>query len=874
MVRSNGFYLQDPTPDASDATSEAIFVFTSSAPSVAVGNAVTVSGTVSEFRPGGSSGTNNLTTTQITSSSITVQSASNALPTAIVLGTGGRAIPTEVIEDDATGNIETSNTFDPAQDGIDFFESLEGMRVQINNPIATSPTNRFGEIWVLADNGSGATGRTSRGGSVIRPTDFNPERIQIDDALITGAPAAVDVGAQLGTITGVVNYSFNNYEVLNTAPLTVTAVSPLQKEVTSLLPRTNQLTVGTFNVENLDPSDGTAKFNALAGLIVNNLQSPDILSLEEIQDDNGATNDSVVDAATTYNTLIAAISAAGGPTYEFRQINPVDDQDGGEPGGNIRVGFLFNPNRVGFVDRLGGTATTNTTITSADGQPQLSVNPGRIEPTNSAFNDSRKPLVGEFIFNGQTVFVVANHFNSKGGDQPLFGPSQPPVLNSEAQRRQQAQIVNDFVDKILTVNPNANVMVVGDLNDFQFSEPLNILKRIPGGTDTPILNNLVDSLPQNERYTYNFQGNAQVLDHILVSNNLLGRLDGYDIVHVNSEFANQNSDHDPSVARFNLATSLTSATVSLQATDPTAAEAGSEAGTFRLTRSGNSTASQLTVSYTIATGAGQATSGTDYTALTGTATIAAGAAFVDVVVSPIDDSAIEGDEAVTLTLTDGTAYELGSGTSATVTIADNDRVIVVDQTLSGSDGPNTLTGGEGNDTLLGLGGNDALTGGEGNDVVNGGAGSDALSGGVGADRFIFAGATRAAALQTSLVQSLDRVSDFSFSQSDRFQLDFDNNLMTANLPKRMFHAGRQSDRNLTAAVRSAYADKNQRQRKDQVLGANEAVLFNFKGKTYLSVNDRAKGFAPNRDFVVNVTGLELKAGDRRAGALAVADYFA
>jgi predicted extracellular nuclease len=141
---------------------------------------------------------------------------------------------------------------------------------------------------------------------------------------------------------------------------------------------------------------------------------------------------------------------------------------------------LFNPSRVTFVDRPGGTPTTPTTVNSVSGAPELSASPGRIDPTNAAFNSSRKPLVGEFLFNGQQVFVIANHFNSKGGDQPLFGPSQPPVLSSETQRRQQAQIVNDFVDSILAVDANANVIVAGDLNDFQFSEPLNVIRGIPG----------------------------------------------------------------------------------------------------------------------------------------------------------------------------------------------------------------------------------------------------------------------------------------------------------------------------------------------------------------------------------------------------------
>ena len=531
VIASNGFYLQDPNPDANDATSEGIFVFTFSAPTVQVGDSILVNGTVSEFRPGGSA--NNLTITQIISPAITKLSSGNALPTATVLGNGGRAIPNQIISNDAaSGNVENAGTtFDPAQDGIDFYESLEGMLVQVNNPVATSPTANFGtseEIWVLADNGANATSRTSRGGSLITANDFNPERIQIDDLNNSSVLLPnVNVGAQLGSITGVVSYDFNNYEVLVSNAPTVVQPSTLQKEVTNLTGSATQLTVATFNVENLDPSDTT--FNAIASAIVANMKSPDIINLEEIQDNNGATNNGTVDANITLQTLINAIAAAGGPTYEYRQINPVNNQDGGEPGGNIRVAFLFNPNRVSFVE---GSLQRLTDSNLTDGD---------------AFASSRKPLVGKFVFNGQEVTVIGNHLNSKGGDQPLFGPNQPPNLNSEVQRTQQATIVKDFVQGLLATNPNANVVVAGDLNDFEFSNPLSILES--GG-----LNTLIETLPANERYTYNFQGNAQTLDHILVSNNLSSNLDGFDVVHINSEFADQISDHDPIVARFNLTT--------------------------------------------------------------------------------------------------------------------------------------------------------------------------------------------------------------------------------------------------------------------------------------------------------------------------------
>jgi uncharacterized protein len=537
----NGFYMQDPTPDADVATSEAIFVFTSSAPTVNVGDDVRVGGRVSEFRPGGASSTN-LTTTELTSPTITVLSSGNSLPAPMVIGLGGRTPPNMVIDDDATGSVETSGSFDAATDGIDFYESLEAMRVQVNNALAVGPRNPFGEIPVVGDNSADAGIDTVRGGVVIRSDDFNPERIQLDDTIM--ATPVVNVADGFTTpVVGVMDYSFGNFKLNITAPLT-RVDGGLQQEVTRL-PIDQEIVVGTYNVENLDPTDGT--FARHADLIVNHLRSPDVLAIEEIQDNDGAANTTVTDASATWNGLIAAIEAAGGPTYQFRQIDPVDDQDGGEPGGNIRVGFLFRTDRgVSFIDRPGGGSTTPTTVIGQPSGPQLSFSPGRVDPANPAWANSRKPLAGEFRMRGKKVFVIANHFNSKGGDEPLFGRFQPPTRSSEVQRHAQAQVVNDFIDQIRAADPNANVIVLGDINDFEFSQTVDILE---GG----VLTSLMDTLPKAERYSYDFEGNSQVLDQILVSNTMLANFPiDYDPVHVNSEFSDQASDHDPQVARLDL----------------------------------------------------------------------------------------------------------------------------------------------------------------------------------------------------------------------------------------------------------------------------------------------------------------------------------
>lgn len=550
VKRTSSFWIEDPTPDGDPATSEGLLVFGSStAALVAVGDLVKIRGTVTEFRPGGAAGVANLTTTELTSPSlVTKLSSGNPLPGPTVIGAGGRVPPTTVIEDDASGSVETSGVFDPANDGIDFYESLEGMRVQVNNAVASGPTNRFGEISLLADGGASAGIRTARGGIVIRPSDFNPERIITDDLLVS-APAVKAGDGFTSPVIGVLDYSFGNFKLLVTSALTPVS-GGLAREVTRA-PTDHEIVVGTYNVENLDPGDGPAAFEGHADIIVNNLRSPDLLGIEEIQDNDGAANTDVTDASVTWNMLISAIKAKGGPDYQFRQIDPLPNQDGGEPGGNIRVGFLFRTDRgLSFIDRPGGNATTPTQVVSTPSGPQLSLSPGRVDPNNSAWSTPegvRKPLAGEFRARGKKLFVIVNHWKSKTGDQPLFGRFQPPARSTETQRKAEAVVVKDFVDDILAIDPLANVIVLGDLNDFEFSETLTILEG--GGT----MNTLIETLTQNERYSFVFDGNSQTLDHIVVSDNLFDHfIFEFDVVHVNAEFPDQASDHDPSVARFDL----------------------------------------------------------------------------------------------------------------------------------------------------------------------------------------------------------------------------------------------------------------------------------------------------------------------------------
>jgi len=572
-LATNGFWLQDPQPDADNATSEGIFVFTGSAPTVNIGDAVLVSGVVRErFGQTQIGGTNDgvipdgtfasapaspgATTVTIATWScsgdcaVDVVRVGNANVTAdIACGASiTRQRPFNIIDDDSLA------TYDSVNDGMDFWESLEGMRVCMHNLIAIGPNASFNEFWILPDNGAGATALNSRGGLTISSGDMNAESIHIDDTLFNGVsgqpvsgayPASVDVGSSIaGAVQGVIGYSFGDFEFLVNQPFTLTP-STLAKETTTLVGNgTTDFTFATYNVENLAGNASTVAFNERADQICNNLQKPDIVMLQEIQDNNGTVNDAIVDSTTTLTNLINAIATKCGVNYAFSFINPSDDQDGGAPGGNIRVAFIYRTDRpVNLVAGAIGGATDNTTVTCTAGVPTLNYTLGRILPGDSAFNSSRKPLVGQFDVNGVNMFLINLHMNSKGGDDPLWGFSQPPVLSSEVQRNQQATVIRDFIQDILDCDPFANIIVAGDYNDFQFSTPVTTVV----GT-TPALTVMNTTLATAERYSYNYKGNAQSLDHISISPNLFNNATPvYDTVHVNSEFISQVSDHDPSV---------------------------------------------------------------------------------------------------------------------------------------------------------------------------------------------------------------------------------------------------------------------------------------------------------------------------------------
>ncbi len=529
--KGQAFWLQQTPGDGDPATSEGLFVTAlDGSATVSVGDALRLTGRVEEpyWRM-------ELPVTRLVADGLEISDRKCELPPPVVMGRAGRPIPTPNIDDDGL------TAFEPAADAIDFYESLEGMRVRINDAVVVGPTSSRGEIVVLGDNGADARPRSNRGGVVIQPENNHPERVMIDDRLIAGPPV-VAVGDLLsGEIDGVLHYSYGSYKMLNTEPLSVEVHADFAPPKTTLAADADHFTVATLNVENLFSGSDETRFEGLAEIIVRRLGAPTVLAIQEIQDDNGPEDDGSVGAEGTLCKLVDAVAAVGGPRYDWRQIDPVDKADGGRPGANIRVALLLDPARVKVEDR----SAADQTATLVAG-PHLHPNPALVGPLDAAFTNSRKPLAVELAVDGRRIFVIVCHLRSKGGDDSLFGRRQPPIRWSENQRGAQATLIRRLAEDLLAADPGARIVVLGDLNDFHFRDPVELLAEEP-------MVNLTERLPEAETWTYVYQGNSQTLDHIIVSPALA---DGarIDVVHANSALpaSVRASDHDPVLAKLRI----------------------------------------------------------------------------------------------------------------------------------------------------------------------------------------------------------------------------------------------------------------------------------------------------------------------------------
>ncbi|MFJ8234701.1 DUF6359 domain-containing protein [Ureibacillus sp. NPDC094379] len=549
---ANYYTIQTPDElvDKNPNTSEAILLYAGkNAWPIEVGDLVEVSGKVSEYAY---DGFDDRQTTDLKTTQINVRDDQGGK---VEVVQSGVSLPSPITIDElkmSFNSIDSDElkTFNPTVDAIDFWETIEGMRVQVGNVKAVAPQEHGDLITVLED----APTNSLHGGVLYEEGNANPNRIQF--RLEPNGPARdfeVATGDKFtGPITGIVGYSFQNYKIYaDLNEMKDKFVKGTTKpETTKIVKADDKLTIASYNLENFSNNSASnqtpqSKVEKLARAIGTDMGSPDIVGVTEVQDNNGSVSGDS-QANQSYERLIAAIKAEtnGEVEYKYLNIDPVNNEDGGAPNANIRVGFLYNPDRVSLPAGISaGDATTAVGYENG----KLTLNPGRIDPTNAAFNSSRKPLAAQFNFQGEDVIVIANHWNSKSGDTPLFGAIQPPKYDSEIQRKKIAQIVYNFVNDIKTKNPDANIVSLGDFNDYQFADALKI-------HEGELMTNMINKIEEQDRYTYLYQGNSQVLDHILVSNNLATKT-LIDILHINADFtdmAGRASDHDPVMVQIDL----------------------------------------------------------------------------------------------------------------------------------------------------------------------------------------------------------------------------------------------------------------------------------------------------------------------------------
>nr|WP_033541281.1 DUF6359 domain-containing protein [Planococcus sp. CAU13] len=549
LYNTANFVIQDPNGDDDLATSEAIMVNRASN-GLQVGDLVTVAGTVEEHFYDGYSDMrqNDLPLTRIRATEV-VKNGTAELPEALIIGEDVFP-PTMNIDNDGL------TSFDPEEDGIDFWESLEWMRVGVAEAQIVGP-QAYGEVFVVSKNATNNEFH-KQGGILIAEDDYNPERITVT----TGENVIAKAGDTFAEMpVGVLGYGFGNYQIwTDESNLPVIVDGGTVPEETWIENADDKLTVAAYNVENFsaDPSHTSdAKAQRIAESFVDDLNSPDIIVLVEVQDNDGPVASNNSDASASYERLIADIEAAGGPTYAWTDIAPEYNQDGGQPGGNIRVGYLYNPERVTLSEGTKGSAKQD--VEWVDGE--LSLNPGRIQPI--PMPNTRKPIAAQFEFQGEQIVVIGAHLNSKGGDQGLMGQHQPPFLGSETERIELAKAINGFIQEGLEQDPDLNVIVAGDMNDFEFTPAMEALKG-------DILTNKVEDVPLEDRYSYYYQGNSQVLDHLLVTNNLADRTE-LDMVHINAMFMEEHgraSDHDPLLAQIDFSEPVVPAVPGEQIADP------------------------------------------------------------------------------------------------------------------------------------------------------------------------------------------------------------------------------------------------------------------------------------------------------------------
>lgn len=561
---SNGFFLQDPAGDGDPLTSDGIFVFTGggNVPANApVGADVCVSGAVTEFPSNAPA-------------SLTEMLASGPVPLRVVALSQGNTLPPHAA-------ITAADT-DPGN--LQNLERFEGMRVYVPLMTVVAPTRGLrNEPEATASAGGtfyGVVAGISRpfrepGALLFDPLpasapccvpifDSNPERIRVPTFVLSAStPIDVAAGASIANLSGILDYNSRTYSLLPDNALTASIVDTVAATPVST-PDSGEATVAAFNMERFyDTVDDGAASDAVltadgferrlrkASLAIRDvLKTPDILAVVEMEN------------LSTLQAVAARINA--------------DAAAAGQPAPNYAA-YLFEGNDIGGID-VGFLVKNNGRVT-VQSVTQVGKDANFVNPAGETdLLHDRPPVVLRALLKqpGSTtslaLTVIANHLRSLSG----AAADTANGARVRAKRNAQAEFLAHLAQDLQTANPAEKIVLAGDFNAYEFSDGLvdviGAIKGTPAPSSevvtpsqaivAPPLTNLVDTVPAAGRYSFSFDGSAQVLDHIMVNQAALASVSRLEFARSNADFPDiyrndgtrpeRLSDHDAPVAYFRL----------------------------------------------------------------------------------------------------------------------------------------------------------------------------------------------------------------------------------------------------------------------------------------------------------------------------------
>lgn len=508
-VNNNGYFIQDPTGDGNPASSDGLFVFTSSAPTVSLNQLVEVTGQVAEYAVGSGASATARPVTELANITATT-----------VLGTGSIS-PTVITLPEA---------FD------DELERYEGMLVTINTPLTASQNyfqGRYGQVTLSA------------GGRLVKPTNQhrpgtpaalsqqiqnNRASILLDDGSSVQNPNptpffAADntlrAGDTVSSVTGVIDFGLatsssdglTDYKIHPTQPLSFTRANARPATAPAV---GGNVKVAAFNVLNYFNGNGAGggfptsrgadtliEFNRQRDKIIGAIaaMNADVVGLMEIENDGQGSSSAIQDLVNGLNSVMGASTYAVVPAPAT-----------GFGSDEIKVALIYKPASLSLVG-------------------------ASLSDTDAIHN--RPPVAQGFslLSNGQKFGVIVNHFKSKGcGDAAGADSDQGDGQGCYNSRRtQQAARLLSFMSDVQVHIGDNDIAVIGDLNAYGVEDPIHTLTQ--GGLVNQM--SAFNALP----YSYVFDGEAGNLDHGLTTASLSSQVTGAAFWHINAD--------EPSVIDYN-----------------------------------------------------------------------------------------------------------------------------------------------------------------------------------------------------------------------------------------------------------------------------------------------------------------------------------